>query len=81
MSATEHKCWTVSATSCVRNVDPSATHFAVHFQSPPKKTERGTSFGMIFPTLIIASYVEDDEAVAKKVAAILNEHWPLGDDA
>jgi hypothetical protein len=79
--APEHKCWSASATSYVRNADPKATHYAVHFQQPPKKTERGKSFGMIFPTLIVASYAEDAEAVAEKVAAILNEHWPLGDDA
>ena len=76
-----HQCWSVSTTAYVRNADRDATFHAVHFQSPPKKTQRGTSFGLRFPTLIVADYVEDGEAVAAKVAAILNEHWPLGDDA
>jgi hypothetical protein len=78
MATTEpHKCFTVSATAYLRNLsrEDMRNAVAVHYQRAPKQVEGGTSIGLCFPLLIIAGYVENPEAVAEKVAAILNEHW------
>lgn len=74
----DHRCFTVDATAYLRNLDRDdlkARCVAVHYQSPPKKTEQGTSFGLRFPMLIVAGYLEDPDAVAAKVADILERHW------
>ncbi|MDP2129960.1 MAG: hypothetical protein U0975_16190 [Erythrobacter sp.] len=74
----EHRRFTVSTTAYLRNLDREdlrAQCFAVHFQRPPVKTETGTSIGLRFPALIIANYLEEPEAVAQKVADILERHW------
>jgi len=74
----EHRCFTASSTAYLRNLDSQDLRqpcFAVHYQSAPEKTERGTSIGLKFPMLIVAGYLEDQEAVAEKVAAILEKHW------
>lgn len=73
-----HTCFTVSGTAYLRNLgrdDLRAPCVAVHYQRPPTKTENGTSIGLRFPMLIMAHYLEDQEAVAAKVARILNDHW------
>lgn len=80
MSEEERKCWTVSTTAW-RPDRASPAMTAVHFQSPPKKTERGTSFGLRFPVLIVPDLVEGKQEFAEKVAALLNEHWPTGEAA
>ncbi len=74
----QHECFTVSTTSYLRNLDAADLRegcVAVHYQRPPQKTENGTSFGLRFPLLILANYVEKQDEVAAKVARILNEHW------
>lgn len=74
----DHKLFTVSGTAYMRNLSREQMNgkwIAVHYQDPPKRTERGHSRGLRFPTLIIADYVEDAQALADKVAAILNQHW------
>lgn len=70
-----HQCFTVSSTSYLRNWDPSEPCLAVHYQRPPEKVERGTSIGLCFPFLIMSGYVKEQQAVAKRVARILNAHW------
>jgi hypothetical protein len=79
----EHQTWSVDSTAYLRNLDREdlrAECIAVHYQSAPTKTERGTSIGLRFPTLIVAGYVEKPRQVADKIAAILNAHW-IEDDA
>jgi len=78
----EHQTWSVDSTAYLRNLDQEdlrAECIAVHYQSAPKKTERGTSIGLRFPTLIVAGYVEKPREVADKIAAILNAHWSEDD--
>lgn len=73
-----HTVWTVDSTAYLRNLDSEdlrADAIAVHYQRPPRKTERGTSHSLRFPLLIVAGYVEQPRDVADKVAAILNKHW------
>lgn len=75
-----HKCFTASGTSYLRNLDREDLQgpcIAVHYQKPPTRDEEAgtTSFGLRFPMLVIALYVEDQEAVAQRVADILNRHW------
>lgn len=74
-----HKRFTVSGTAYMRNQSREALWsnrwLAIHYQAPPKKTERGVSMGMRFPILILADYVEDQQATAEKVARILEQHW------
>ncbi len=80
----EHQTWTVDSTAYLRNLDQEdlrAECIAVHYQNAPKKTERGTSIGLRFPTLIVAGYVEKPREVADKIAAILNAHWSEDDTA
>lgn len=77
-----HRCFTVDATAYLRNLDRDdlkARCVAVHYQRPPTKTEGGTSIGLRFPMLIVAGYLEDPDAVAAKVADILERHWDAGD--
>ena len=73
-----HRCFTVDTTSYLRNLDSEdlrARCVAIHYQKPPTKTEQGTSIGLCFPMLIIAGYLEEPDAVAQKVADILEAHW------
>lgn len=75
---TEHQCFTVDATAYLRNLDPEdrrADVFAIHYQNAPKKTERGTTISLRFPTFIVASYVSNPREIAEKAARILNAHW------
>lgn len=80
MSETEHTCFTVERTSYLRNLSPEdrrAACIAVLYQKPPTRNEEAgtTSYGLRFPMLIMANYLEDQQAVAERVAAILNKHW------
>lgn len=75
---TDHRCFTVDATAYLRNLDRDDLNgrcVAIHYQRPPTKTEGGTSIGLRFPMLIVAGYLEDPDAVAAKVADILERHW------
>lgn len=75
---TDHRCFTVKTTNYLRNLDRedlNARCVAVLYQKPPVKTDKGTSFGLRFPMLIVAGYLEEPDAVAQKVADILERHW------
>lgn len=77
----DHQRFTVDGTAYLRNLDREdlrAPCIAVHYQKRPKRNPetKTTSFGLRFPMLIMAHYLEDPGPVAEKVAAILNEHWP-----
>lgn len=77
-----HRCFTVDATAYLRNLDRDdlkARCVGINYQPPPKKVEGGTSFGIRFPMLIVTSYLEDPDAVAGKVADLLERHWDAGD--
>lgn len=86
-SEDDHKRFTVDGTAYLRNLDHEdlrARCIAIHYQKRPKRNPetKTTSYGLRFPMLILAHYLETPEPVAEKVAAILNEHWPEeGDDA
>jgi hypothetical protein len=74
----EHQCFSVSTTAYMRNFDPEegGEVYAVHYQRPPVKLENGgTSFGLVFPTLIVSAYMAEPEKIAQRVAGILNQHW------
>jgi hypothetical protein len=76
----EHECFTVETTAYLRNLsseDRRSKTFAVLHQKPPVRNEEAkvTSFGLRFPVLIVANHIEDQQAVAEKVARILNAHW------
>lgn len=74
----EHKCFTVSSTSYLRHLDRediNAECIAIHYQNPPKKTESGTSFGLRFPFLVVAHYVDGPQDQAERAAKILNKYW------
>jgi len=78
MSEGEHQRFTVSSTAYLRNLsseDRQAEALAVHYQDAPTKTEAGTHISLRFPTLIVASYVNQPHEIADKVARILNAHW------
>ncbi|SKB32643.1 hypothetical protein [Sphingopyxis flava] len=78
MTDEPHQRFTVSTTSYLRNLsreDLFAETLAVHYQDPPRKTETGTSISLRFPMLILAFYLEEQQAVAEKVAGILEKHW------
>lgn len=65
-----HQRFTVSETAYLANLDKQdreAPTFAVHFS----KSERS----MIWPVLILSNYLTDPKDTAKKIAAILNQHW------
>lgn len=81
----EHQCFTASATAYLRNLnseDLRTACYAVHYQRPPEKTERGTSIGLRFPLLIVAGYAAEPAEIAERVARILNKHWddPASDE-
>lgn len=74
----EHKRFTVSQTSYIRNLtaaDRREPCFAVHYQKAPRITEYGTSMSLAFPTLLVTGYLQEPEQIAQRVADILNKHW------
>lgn len=78
MTDAPHQCFTASSTAYIRNLDRQDRRqecFAVHYQAPPEKTEHGTSIGLIAPVLIVSLYMGEQQAIAEKVARILNKHW------
>lgn len=74
-----HECWTVSATSYLRNLDSDdleAEAFAVHYSAPPKHNENGTTtLSLIMPMLLVTGYAAIPKDVADRVAELLNAHW------
>lgn len=72
-----HQCWSTSQTAYLCNLDPAdRTAWAVLYQSPPVRTESGsTSHSLNFPVLIVSAYANEPEAVAHRVVDILNKHW------
>lgn len=71
--------FTASSTAYMRNADRNQQFFAVHYQAPDRQLpEGGVRMSLRFPMLIVAEYVNQPEAVAEKVARILEKHW---DDA
>lgn len=80
MTDSQHECFTVDGTSYMRNLDRERLNgkwAAIHYQKPPTRNEeqKTTSFGMRFPLLIVADYVEQPQEIAEKIARILNQHW------
>lgn len=83
MASAVHQCFTVDATSYLRNFDRAdlrAPCYAVHYQRPPERTETGVSIGLRIPMLVVTLYLEEQEKVAAKVARILNKHWDDPED-
>lgn len=80
--AADHKRFTVAATAYLLNLnreEMQSPAYAVHYQDPPRPSETGGEIiSLRFPTLIVAAYVSDPQAVAEKVAGILNRHWDDG---
>jgi hypothetical protein len=73
-----HQRFTVDSTAYLRNLnreDLWGRTIAIHHQAAPVKTDTGTSMSMRFPLLIVSLYVEEQQAVAEKVARILEKHW------
>lgn len=79
MTDTPHQCFTARSTAYVRNLtkeDRQEEFFAVHYQRPPKDFGNGhKSIGLIAPLLIVSLYMDEQKAIADKVARILNAHW------
>jgi hypothetical protein len=79
MSDQIHQCWSVSATSYLRNLDADdleANAFAVHYEAPPQRNDNGTtSHSLIMPMLLVTDYAAMPKDVADRVAEILNAHW------
>lgn len=79
MTDAPHQCFTVSATSYIRNLDRADRRqecFAVHYQAPPEKTDGGGQrISLNFPLLIVSLYAGNQKEIAEKVARILNKHW------
>lgn len=74
----EHKCFTVGSTdfrSHLPRKEPNGDWLAIHFQTAPEKTETGAWFGLRFPMMIMANYLQNPTDLAERVAAILNDHW------
>jgi hypothetical protein len=75
---TEHQRFTASSTAYLRSLAPeelAAETFAVHYQDPPRVGDGSTSISLRFPALVVSAYLCEAEAVAEKVARILNAHW------
>lgn len=79
MTDAPHQCFTVSATSYLRNLDREEINeqqIAVHFQQAPVLHEDGRkSISLNYPILILSLYISNREEIAEKVARILNKHW------
>lgn len=74
----EHRRFTAKTTKYLGSLDRAdlkARCVAIHYQAPPTKTDNGTSLALCFPALIVTAYLEDPDAVAAKVADILERHW------
>lgn len=75
----EHQCFTVQRTSYLRNLDKKDLNgdcVAIHYQKPPRDMGEGrTSMSLNFPVLIVSLYAAEQEALAQRVADILNKHW------
>lgn len=78
-----HQCFSAMPTAYLRSLDRDQTEaWAVHYQKPPVRNDNGsTSFSLNFPTLIVTSYIADQEDVAQCVARILNDHWDAPEEA
>lgn len=79
MSDQPHQCWSVSATSYLRNLEPDdlkANAIAVHYSAPPKRNDDGTtSISLTMPMLLVTGYASAPQDVADRIAEILNAHW------
>lgn len=79
MTRQDHQCFTVATTAYLRNLSPEDRReqcFAVHYQEPDKDLGNGRkSISMRAPVLIVSFWMEGQEAIAEKVARILNAHW------
>lgn len=78
MDDTEHKCFTASATSYLRNLsreDLRSECIAIHYQKPPVSSGGLTSISLVYPLLLVSEYAAKPNEVAERVAAILNAHW------
>lgn len=76
MTDTDHKRFTAAPTAYLRNRAAQAGEtIAVHFQEPSKEAGGFRSISLKFPVLVLTGYVANAEAVAEKVARILNDHW------
>lgn len=86
MPEREHQRFTAEGTAYMHNLSRDDLYhhkwMAVLYQDPPKRDEvrRTTSISLRAPVLIVSHYLEDERAVAEKVARILNKHWD-DDDA
>lgn len=73
------QCFTVDQTAYLRNLDADErreTCFAIHYQEPDKDLGNGRkSISMRAPVLIVSFWMAEQEAIAAKVARILNVHW------
>lgn len=75
--AAEHQCFSASQTAYLRSLDPDdRTAWAVHYERPPVNNGNGTTtHSLVFPMLIVTAYLSEGQAVAERVAKILNKHW------
>lgn len=74
----DHRCFTVATTNYLRNLDRDDLNercVAIHYQAPPKKTAGGTSFGLCVPALVVTLYMTEPDAIAQRIADILERHW------
>lgn len=78
MANAPHQFFTVSTTAYQRALDHETRNgecFAVHYEPAPQKVEGGTSYGLIFPLLLVTAYAKEPRAIAERVAQILEKHW------
>jgi hypothetical protein len=75
-----HQCFSAGGTSYLRAFGKPGECYAVMYQAPPVNRGDGhTSFGLIMPMLLVTDYLQDQLAIAERVAAILNKHWDTYD--
>jgi hypothetical protein len=58
--------------------EESSKGWAVYYEPKPRKTDRGTSYGLRHPILLAGEGLASPEAVTIRVADILNAHWDQG---
>lgn len=79
MTDAPHTYFTVGLTAYLRNLtreDLRSETVAVHYQKAPVRHDDGrTSISLTVPVLITSLYLQDQQAVAARVAKILNKHW------
>ena len=79
MSDKPHQCFTASSTAYMRNLtadDRRDECIAIHYQAAPKDLGDGrSSVSLRAPVLIVSLYMDEQKAIADKVARILNAHW------